>query len=161
MSTLVPYVTIETERRKNVIHLLNFFCEDILVSREIESSIHSISGSIEEYINRAQQIVLNLKNNRDLKKYGKNIITKTDSEMSKGTILEDIERESLLQKIRFEQMLQEKYDMLNDKSYNATLKCRRCGSAEVSWEQKQTRSADEASTVFCTCNKCNNRWTMR
>jgi len=102
-----------------------------------------------------------LKQNHSLAQYGSNLVVKSDSEMSQGTIIEDIERESSIRRDRFESMLQEKYDMMNDKSYNTTLKCRRCGSAEVSWEQKQTRSADEASTVFCTCNKCNNRWTMR
>ena len=58
-------------------------------------------------------------------------------------------------------MLQEKYDELNDANYAAIVRCRRCGSAEVTWEEKQTRSADEAATVFCVCTTCKNRWVMR
>ena len=105
--------------------------------------------------------MLNLKQNPELKRHGMQLIYKTDREMAKGTIIEDIECEAENRRVRFEQMLQEKYDMLNDKTFRATLKCMRCGSADITWEQKQTRSADEAMTIFCSCNKCNNRWTMR
>jgi DNA-directed RNA polymerase subunit M/transcription elongation factor TFIIS len=38
--------------------------------------------------------------------------------------------------------------------------CRKCGHDEVTWHTKQTRSADEGSTVFCTCSRCFNRWKM-
>ena len=37
------------------------------------------------------------------------------------------------------------------------LRCRKCGSTTVSWTQAQTRSSDEAMTVFCTCS-CGARW---
>jgi DNA-directed RNA polymerase subunit M/transcription elongation factor TFIIS len=130
-------------------------------TRDIESAIHSISTTYDEYIDKSQQIILNLKNNPNLRDIGINFVVKTDTFLSRGTIIEDIEQQTTIRRTRFEQMLQEKYELMNDKSFNTTLRCRRCGSSEVSWEQKQTRSADEASTVFCTCNKCNNRWTMK
>lgn len=40
------------------------------------------------------------------------------------------------------------------------LKCRKCGSAEVQTEERQTRSADEGSTMFVTCQneECRHRW---
>ena len=158
---LSSWTTVPISQRQSVIILVNKYVNDVLVSREIEASIHAICRNMLEYTDKCQQIILNLKQNCNLANLGKDLVITSDSEMSKGTIIEDIERESSIQRNRFESMLQEKYDMMNDKSYNTTLKCRRCGSAEVSWEQKQTRSADEASTVFCTCNKCNNRWTMR
>lgn len=158
---LSSWTTVPISQRQSVIILVNKYVNDVLVSREIEAAIHAICRNMLEYTDKCQQIILNLKQNCNLANLGKDLVITSDSEMSKGTIIEDIERESSIQRNRFESMLQEKYDMMNDKSYNTTLKCRRCGSAEVSWEQKQTRSADEASTVFCTCNKCNNRWTMR
>jgi len=40
------------------------------------------------------------------------------------------------------------------------LKCRRCGSTEVQFDQKQTRSADEGMTSFCTCKNCGSTWKM-
>ena len=56
------------------------------------------------------------------------------------------------------------------KGYNAELEafatqqsvisCKRCGVGEVDWFTVQTRSADEASTVFCVCRGCSARWRM-
>lgn len=158
---LTSCVTVTQEKRRSVLYLLDNYVEDIIKTREIEASIHCISRTLSDYIDKAQQIIQNIKQNRTLIHKGADLVVMTNKDMAANTIIEDIEKETDLQKKRFEQMLQEKYDMMNDKSYNATLKCRRCGSSEVSWDQKQTRSADEASTVFCTCTKCNNRWTMR
>ena len=157
---LTSWKTIPVDKRKQVMKLLTNL-SSFTKSRELEANIHSIVRNSDEYMNKCQQLALNLKNNPKLQYKDFELIMLSDVEMSKGTILEDIENEAILQKKRFEQMLQEKYDMLNDKSFNTTLKCRRCGSSEVGWEQKQTRSADEASTVFCTCNKCKNRWRMQ
>ena len=157
---LTSWKTISVDKRKQVLKLLTKF-STFTKSRELEASIHSIVRNADEYTNKCQQIALNLKNNPKLQDKDFELIMLSDMEMSKGTILEDIENEAILRKQRFEQMLQEKYEMLNDKSFNTTLKCRRCGSSEVGWEQKQTRSADEASTIFCTCNKCKNRWRMQ
>ena len=36
--------------------------------------------------------------------------------------------------------------------------CTRCKSFDVDTEQKQTRSADEPMTIFCTCNVCGQRF---
>lgn len=157
---LTSWKTVPSSRRRCVIILLNEFT-DFRIARELEAQIHCISRSVEEYIDKAQQIVQNIKLNPQLTDNYNSIMFMNNIQMSKGTIIEDIEKQTEIRQSRFEQMLQEKYDMLNDKSFNATLKCRRCGSSEVSWEQKQTRSADEASTVFCTCSKCNNRWKMK
>ena len=154
---LTSWKTISVVQRQQVLKLLTKL-SNLEKSRELEAKIHSIVRNVDEYINKCQQLALNLKNNPKLQhNVDSELIMLSDVEMSKGTILEDIENEAILRKQRFEQMLQEKYEMLNDKSFNTTLKCRRCGSSEVGWEQKQTRSADEASTVFCTCNKCKNR----
>jgi DNA-directed RNA polymerase subunit M/transcription elongation factor TFIIS len=41
--------------------------------------------------------------------------------------------------------------------------CRKCGSSDVSFESRQTRSADEAATIFCYCKSklCRFKWTMK
>ena len=42
-----------------------------------------------------------------------------------------------------------------------TILCRRCGEkGNVEWVPKQTRSADEGSTIFCVCRNCKTRWRM-
>lgn len=38
--------------------------------------------------------------------------------------------------------------------------CKKCGSDNVFSESRQTRSADEAMTVFYTCLNCGNKWKV-
>jgi DNA-directed RNA polymerase subunit M/transcription elongation factor TFIIS len=40
------------------------------------------------------------------------------------------------------------------------LVCRKCGGDNIAIQQKQTRSADEGMTVFCTCDNCGAQWRM-
>lgn len=131
------------------------------VARDIEANAHAISSSLPLYIDKIQQVVFNLQNNKRLREAGASIVLMSDSAMSRGTLIEDIENESAQRRLRFEQIVQEKYDMVNREACRGTLKCSRCGSTDIAWEQKQTRGADEAMTVFCTCSKCSRRWTMR
>ena len=126
----------------------------------LEAGIHSISLSTSMYEDKILQILHNVRTNKKLLEKGDKVIVMSDAEMAEGTIVEDIENQQLQRFERFDQMLQDKYETLNDRTYTSTLKCRRCGSSDVSWEQKQTRGADEAMTVFCTCAKCKNRWKM-
>lgn len=135
--------------------------DDIKVSREIEAAIHASSSSHEMYKDKSLQILHNLKMRPNLLEAGANIVCMTDVEMSQDTIIANIENETQLRRARFDSMLQNKYDQMSDAAYRSTMKCRRCGSEDVQVEQKQTRGADEAMTVFCSCSRCSNRWTMR
>jgi DNA-directed RNA polymerase subunit M/transcription elongation factor TFIIS len=45
-----------------------------------------------------------------------------------------------------------------EKPQSGIFACRRCKSFDVDTEQKQTRSADEPMTIFCTCNACGKRF---
>lgn len=38
--------------------------------------------------------------------------------------------------------------------------CHKCGSKKTISYSKQTRSADEGTTVFCCCYICGNKWKM-
>ena len=38
--------------------------------------------------------------------------------------------------------------------------CRKCGSDNVYSMSRQTRSADEAMTIFYTCLNCGNKWKI-
>lgn len=40
----------------------------------------------------------------------------------------------------------------------AGTKCSRCHSTDIHFNFKQTRSADEPTTVFCSCAQCGKRW---
>jgi transcription elongation factor S-II len=47
-----------------------------------------------------------------------------------------------------------------EKSISDALKCGKCGQRKVSYNQAQTRSADEPMTTFCECTVCGNRWKV-
>ena len=52
-------------------------------------------------------------------------------------------------------------DTINTKIKNTVgIICKKCGSDNVYSESRQTRSADEAMTVFYTCLNCGNRWKV-
>tara|TARA_B100000214_G_scaffold374110_1_gene356015 strand:+ start:2177 stop:2626 length:450 start_codon:yes stop_codon:yes gene_type:complete len=147
----------EPLQRKKALTLLVKY-RDFPFCRELESAIHSKSKTSNEYFNNILRNAWNLKNNEELNSVS--MVFQPDRELIKGTILERIEIETKARSERFEKMLQEKYDSINEKKYGSLIKCRRCGSSEVSYEEKQTRSADEAATIFMACSTCKNRWIM-
>ena len=144
--------------RQRCLSLLFKCRSDFLLCRQVESTCHSLSSSEEEYISRIRRSAYNLHMNKDLREevaYG------SEAVLTKGTLFERVIREEEMRKKRFEDMLKEKYDALDDGSCGTVVKCRRCGGDDVLWEEKQTRSADEAATVYCLCNTCKNRWVLR
>jgi DNA-directed RNA polymerase subunit M/transcription elongation factor TFIIS len=175
------------ECRMRTIELLTDVLESFDDARSVEALVFTTASTDELYTDKVQQMVVNMRNNPTLRADCRTAVFMEDSVMAHGTIIADIERETSDRRQRFEQIMQEKYDMVNQASVRATLRCRRCGSSELSWEQKQTRGADgtrrrapqphrrpscsrslpRASRVhrvddrLCTCTKCNNRWTMR
>lgn len=145
--------------RRNAMSLIHSVKPDnILLCREVEARCHAASSTVEEYKDHIIRCAFNLKQNE---KTGINVVYDSDSVLAFGTIVGRIESERQARTIRFERMLQEKYEALDDEKFQAIVRCRRCGSEDVSWEEKQTRSADEGATVFCVCTVCKNRWVMR
>lgn len=50
-------------------------------------------------------------------------------------------------------------ETLNTKVKNTVgIKCHKCGSDNVFSESRQTRSGDEAMTIFYTCLNCGQKW---
>lgn len=86
------------------------------------------------------------------------IAVMSDAEMRRGTVLEDIQRSEETRNARFEAMLQERYDSVE--SQQTTMRCRKCKRSNLAFEQKQTRGADEAMTVFMTCKDCGANWKL-
>ena len=146
-------------RRVQALRLLHAAREnDPLLCREVEAECHALAAWPDEYLDYVRRAAFNLKENSSV---GLEVVRAPDAALTEGTLLGRIETETRARNERFEQMLQEKYDALNDRQFQAIVRCRRCGSTEVSWSEKQTRSADEAATVFCVCTQCKNRWVMR
>jgi len=84
------------------------------------------------------------------------------------SLLDDLERGcvgvdmSHFEKFREQQQIDDsKYDIDVDVADGA-VSCSKCGSSKVFQHHKQTRSADEATTIFYTCaNKaCTKRWRV-
>jgi len=148
----------EPEARFRSLKLIARFI-DIKTAREMESAIHSKSKTKCDYYNNVTRVSYNLNYNKSLKEVS--IVFESDKNLIHGTKLEEIENENKEKTERFEKMLQEKYNSINDKKYSTLIKCRRCGSEEVRYDEKQVRSADEAATIFCSCTTCGQRWIMR
>lgn len=146
-------------RRRDALRLLLQKREgDFLLCRDVESLCHAGARTSGEYMDRVRRAAFNLAANPSL---GREVVHLPDSFLAKGTLVGRIEEERKEREERFANMLQEKYDALNDRKFQAIVRCRRCGSEEVTWDEKQTRSADEGATVFCACQTCKNRWVMR
>jgi DNA-directed RNA polymerase subunit M/transcription elongation factor TFIIS len=150
---------IPTTQRINALRLLADY-QSWETARNNEAIAHAVSNSRAMYIDKMQQIIYNVCSYTVLREH-ENLALQSNEELARGTIIEDIGRERTEQRVRFEQILAEKYEKVNRSSCKSAMRCRRCGNNDVMCDQKQTRGADEAMTVFCTCTKCNNRWTMR
>jgi DNA-directed RNA polymerase subunit M/transcription elongation factor TFIIS len=149
----------EPDTRRRCFKALLRYSNDLHMCREVEARAHAISSTHNEYTNHISRACFNMNANKSLNDASM-VVHESDHVLAKGTNLERIENEANARKERFQKMLHEKYEALNDKTYEAIVKCRKCGSAEISWEEKQTRSADEAATLFCVCTKCKHRWVM-
>ena len=124
----------------------------------MESVCHAEATSRYEYLERIRHCAFNLTQNPAL---GLDVVNAGDDVLTHNTLVGRIHTERRNRQERFHAMLQDKYDALNDRTFTAIVRCRRCGSEEVTWEEKQTRSADEGATIFCSCSTCKNRWVMR
>jgi DNA-directed RNA polymerase subunit M/transcription elongation factor TFIIS len=129
-----------------------------MLVRNIEAFCHAESDNEREYEDRIRHASFNLMNNPNV---DLEVVTLDNEKLAEETLMGRIQRETESRHERFQAMLQDKYDAINDENFTAIVKCRRCGSEEVTWEEKQTRSADEGATIFVACVTCRNRWVMR
>ena len=132
--------------------------DSFALCRDVEAHCHATSLTLNEYTDNVLRSAFCLHQNVQ---HGIDVVYLSDNDLAKGTIIEEIEKERVARTERFERMLQEKYDALDDQKFQAIVRCRRCGSEDVSWDEKQTRSADEGASLFCVCTRCKNRWVMR
>ena len=112
-----------------------------------------------EWHDKAQQLLYNLSVNSEylLRTHTLDTIIELNNEtLSENFHDVDVKR-------RIEDM--KNYNTLLERQFgdleSRTIQCRRCGpKSKVTWEIKQTRSADEGSTIFCVCLGCQTRWKM-
>lgn len=147
-----------THRQKALRLLSRSRPDDFQLVRNVESFCHAKSNDASEYFDRVRHTAFNLMNNTHV---GLAVVNMSDDLLAEDTLMGRIQKETELRHQRFQSMLQDKYDAINDQNFTAIVRCRRCGSEDVTWEEKQTRSADEGATIFVSCVTCRNRWVMR
>jgi len=133
---------------------------DAGLARTLEAEAHSVARDEGEYRDALRRCAMNVRAKPENARPG--LAFKSDDELAEGTLLESIRRNEAERRAKFERMLQEKYESLaTGDEHGGSLRCHRCKSTDVTWEQRQTRSADEGATSYCACNKCHARWVMR
>ena len=134
MSCLENVTGIDPHKRLASMRAIAEHC-DWTVARDMESIAHAWSSTRTNYEDKILQLVVNLRQNpRLVEQYGTAVVALDDATMAKGTIIEDIERETERRRTNFEAIVQEKYNLVNKDSYRSTLKCGRCGSGESLFE---------------------------
>lgn len=154
-------MNVPASARLNSIRIIsdNIGSEEWLLSREIEANAHAFAYDLVHYNDCILRCAYTCHNNASMA--DPLLIFQTDEEACRGTRLEQVRNDEQVRRQRFESMLREKMDMIaHTGDLNTSLKCRKCKSSDVSWDLKQTRSADEACTAFCVCASCGNRWTI-
>lgn len=147
-----------TSRRIRGIRLLMRHGLDGKESVGIEAAVASavVRSRIRcDYEAKIRQLAWNLKKNPGLRVHPDEVLVRLDDKtMARGTDVEQWTTE-------FEMELAKESHLVNPESHSSSLlKCRRCKSERISTKQVQTRGADEAMTVFCSCDDCSLRWKM-
>lgn len=145
-------------RRQQALRFLARQRDDVPACVEVEAHCHALARSEDEYTDAIRRAAFNLRQNPAV---GAGCPRESDAALAAGTVIERLAREDAARAERFAQMLAEKYEALGDASVTPIMRCRRCGSDDLTWDEKQTRSADEGATVFVACVRCRNRWVMR
>ena len=129
--------------------------EAITMDECIMSQCHSTG----EYTREATRVCHNIVRNSKLLGTEPRVLCAMSNDDSRATELRrhmDSEAETAAM---VQSMLKEKYDSVSANNTAGVLRCRVCKGSDVSFQQKQTRGADEAMTIFCIC-VCGARWKM-
>lgn len=130
---------------------------------DLEQTIMSASlGCITIYLGQVRRQAYNIACNPAVASLpASQLIHLSNEEFSSGTLVERVQIEERDRMRGFSDLLKEKYEnVVRAQSSESILKCRNCGSSDITFSQKQTRGADESSTIFCSCQTCSKRWRL-
>jgi transcription elongation factor S-II len=146
------------EARSDAVRLMCRYVSDVAASKlwAVEQSAYETYRTLSGYRRCIARMCHNLKKNPELVfKYSPHMLVTLDhTVLAIGTDVEAWTR-SMQDAILQSQQLLNAHQL--EQSF---LNCKRCKSSSISFKQQQTRSADEAMTVFCTCTTCGLRWKM-
>lgn len=125
------------------------------VSLSLDKLLMQLDGT--ERLDKLQQLGYHLQNKPDMKPDVINsVFNMNDANLAKFCGMRSTSvKNKLLEE--YHALVKQPFDELKS---DGVMKCRQCGSKEVSWTTQQTRKADEGSTVFCECKNCLLRWRM-
>jgi DNA-directed RNA polymerase subunit M/transcription elongation factor TFIIS len=124
---------------------------DVLDLDNVETHENAANSNYTDLLRRAAWAIESTKTVTD---NAQTFLEKSDSSFIIGTKHEQTEH-------IFYEKLDRARGVMNDKGSRPTkgiFSCVKCKSFDVDTEQKQTRSADEPMTIFCTCNVCGQRF---
>lgn len=153
---------ITDDMRQKVVTKLNTVIKNKKLSVKIEDKIYAkYKNNTKQYLNKITSIHVNanpkshIGNKKFLKKLKKkeidveNIASITAQEMFPEHWASIIEKRKLNAEFLYSK---------RPESYTTLYTCSCCKNKKVSYYQLQTRSADEAMTVFYTCVECGHKW---
>lgn len=150
--------------RKRII-AINMFRELVNLcwcdAEELESSMMYCCIDEESYVLLAKRVCHNIYFNPSLKtQFNLKEIPFTSDDSLRACALKKLEDAEVARAQNIHNLLKEKYEAVNAAGCKTSiLRCRACGGSDISWNQVQTRGADESMTIFCACS-CGNRWKM-
>lgn len=124
-----------------------------------------------QYETKFKQLVHNLQLNGShlLQKYPPDaLVWLDDPTLAAGTKYATLQSESTEAGKRLEKILETASNevpvpqalKLTETSTPTFLRCRKCKSTNIEFDQKQIRSGDEGMTAFCKCKDCDTTWKM-
>ncbi|KAI1432173.1 transcription elongation factor s-ii [Xylaria sp. CBS 124048] len=124
------------------------------------AAFKAYKGETQAYKEKVRSLFQNLKvkNNQDL---GRNVMSGAISP-DKFVVMTSKQLQSAEQReadaaLEYENMKKAQVPKV-EKSISDSLECSSCKQKKVSYNQAQTRSADEPMTTFCECLNCGKRW---
>lgn len=135
---------------------------------DIEPSELHHAAALQQYCKVLRKVAWALHGSKSLQSSNyKDWVYATDEDLKRGTLQETWEKEFFERQSLAKQVLSganqietSKSEQEKEKEVKGIFSCPRCKSYNVDTEQKQTRSADEPMTIFCTCNVCHKRFVF-
>ena len=130
---------------------------DVSYSAELDTLLHQLTGHA--FADKLQQLVFHLQTNPKIPELEDDpavFFSSLDINLEQYVGVQETEQRE--DQDRYQELVDTTFDPLNKGP--ATITCKNCADGEVEWSIKQTRSADEGSTVYCLCLSCSARWKM-
>jgi len=133
-------------------------CEDLATM--LEDEINKLHNNPMKYKNQVRSRVFNLKDKKNPMLRGNFLLGMITPARLAAMTSEEMASDEV--KTQREKFVKEGIDNSRLAQVEGTktdlLKCGKCGKRNCTYNQLQTRSADEPMTTFVICNECGNRW---